>query len=86
MEPWLDHVVGGGSIAVERYHLGLITNVASDSCTVYIRATMRHGVGRESQLNFSRSRVNGQLVGGRVPTLGTCIWVGPHSFHGTCCL
>jgi len=39
-------VDGGGSIAVGKYHLGLITNAFSDSCAVYYESTIRSGVGR----------------------------------------
>jgi hypothetical protein len=35
-----------------KYHLGLITNVTSDSCVVYHALTMRSGMGRESQLDL----------------------------------
>jgi hypothetical protein len=35
-----------------KYHLGLITNVASDSCAVYHTLTIRSGMGRESQLDL----------------------------------
>ena len=49
--PWNQdkiYVDGGGSIAPESYHLGLITNVASETCVVYIHATMRSGMGQRS--------------------------------------
>jgi hypothetical protein len=35
-----------------KVNLGLITNVASDSCTVQYALTMRSGMGRESQLDL----------------------------------
>jgi hypothetical protein len=40
MEPWYD-CCGGGSICTGKLTLGLITNVASDSCAVQCALTMR---------------------------------------------
>jgi hypothetical protein len=40
----------GGSIARGKYHLGLITNAASDSCAVNYALTIRLGMRQESRL------------------------------------
>ena len=62
-------MVGGGSIAVGKYHLGLITHAFSDSCAVYREPAIRSGVGRESQLDLLPFVCQRTAYRRRVPTL-----------------
>ena len=79
------YVVGGGSIASGKVSSRVnLTNAFSDSCAVYYALTMRLGVGQESQPDLLPSVCQRITCRSRVPTLGTCTWVGSLNSPGIC--
>ena len=84
-------VYGGGSIAVVKYHLGLITNAFSDSSVVYYESTIRSVMGLRSHLDLLPFACQRTTMLGCV--LAGSSWVGipliPHSAYpnsGNWCL